>query len=1669
MALPHHDPEDAIRRANAEREATALEFARLEAAAARRDEQRARVIRGALSETPALADALQRRGVVGDDRELGKLASKLMRAPLRDSKPGEANVHDIDGLLRDLHVARRGEFAGVVGELAARRQQLEARQRDLLRERDRLFEHERKHELMLEERRKAEAEGRAARVAAGEDVTDEDESDEDSETDSEEDDSDDSDDSEGSAEASKRRTGRPSSASRSRRPSVRAPSAAESLRPTQVILPRETYFGRAEAGAGGDPTGDVDEPRGRPSSPFLLDDRSPDALAHGDRDRLVRRLQRELGVKPDERVANFVPTRAKDRLLKMKLAHSSVSARLRYLESTASYDGKGTDVSQIRVRTPVDATERAVERMCRDIAEEICGAVADAVAARPTAERLERERVEWERRAAPRRLAMCRQALDDLVREVTAEEANAVVLEMEANHAAAAGFVSKAVATAALARLDGSATGALTFWEPLAAEKEARASRREVDAAKDAKKKQSTVFGGWFGSGAKKKKKGAGSKPDGERDAKPPARERRRRRGLGGASFWGGGGKKSAARPNEDEDGGDGGGGDFFAGGVGLGEDDSGSATDDYWSTSSSDEDDDYGYRTATDRRALQHVLTEMQRRRPPGLVFHHTQPLREASPPPGVGRGAPAAAAAGGGEGSSDSSDTDSSDTESDTDGSDDEAKEEKRRVTEELRRQEALARAEAKARAQPPPRSGVANLGMMDEPPAPSQAHRAASEAERRYWSSVRVAGAFDGKRTLEVKKGAVTSLAVASSGTSVNLAAGTSKGEVVVWRFPSLEEEPGEASDSEEEASAPPPPPKRTSWWGGGGKKAAPASTPKRERRTPKPPAEPFVLARAKCSAHPDQEKEPKSKTAELAPSSLFSAVTSVAWSADASQLCSAERGGTSRMWSLVGDAAEPSAKKTSSKIRMGETLVLSSSHHASSSPLPDEKPPPPPESMPHDRGGAGARASDTPPKKTKKELEKELEERERAAEEARAARVAAREQWPRDAQTLSTFFPAYTLAGRQPFAMFTRPNGDVVRASPTTRPAAICNATRAPASGKVQRELAMFRGAKTWARRSTFAAVERERRLADADEAGAPNDESDVDVDDDVVAGASTLVPTRRLDNAAHRGGGDSSGARRDAPDGDGKDWEHVRGSTFVAGTDDLLSVAENYGSGAGGYMARSERRALVSPETHPLHPGKTPKDGEAPRDAYVQDLYRGHSSPVVFLDVLPDSGSLLSVDAEGMMCLWPAFQGGRARSGFGWYSPLGSWKLPGEVTAQTPAGMPVPVTGGGDSSRSHWPWLVSRQKGRRVVVEVPKDRAWMERDARAALAVEGLTRPRSYAEQLELEPVKRRLKIPGVDPDVESAEEKWRRAGPRLGELDTPDLDPDEEKTTIVIPEGETRDYYVSQYDARGKLVGRHRQRHVTARAAAPVVGACIASDGGVPDLIVIRRVSGLCAAAVKAGGVDAGLAAVPYFTAHCYSLDDMRPTVPRVDMPNPFAPPKGRGADAKPSRAKPGKDLEDAAAAAAKGWRDPSPYPFALAKATPSLGSENLVCATGSASVGVFSLATGVMVYDCELPGIPGSEHVAVMRTMENPNPAIGGERSVVRTLLAVATAGSSAGAGGKIRIYALDEGAAQIVRVDVTRQDVAKTLPAPGDDEDHDPRDVEDDESATSASSEEP
>ena len=327
--------------------------------------------------------------------------------------------------------------------------------------------------------------------------------------------------------------------------------------------------------------------------------------------------------------------------------------------------------------------------------------------------------------------------------------------------------------------------------------------------------------------------------------------------------------------------------------------------------------------------------------------------------------------------------------------------------------------------------------------------------------------------------------------------------------------------------------------------------------------------------------------------------------------------------------------------------------------------------------------------------------------------------------------------------------------------------------------------------------------------------------------------------------------------------------------------------------------------------------------------------------------------------------------------------------------------------------------------------------------RKLLAVAALSAPRTYGEQLELEPVRRRLDIPGVDPDLETPEQKWRKGQGEVGDLD-PALDAHtlDTKTGVVIPKGETRDYFVSQYDDDGRCVRRLRQLHVTRRAAAPIVGAVIASDGGIPDLVVIRRVSGVCAAALKAGGADAALASAPYFTAHTYSLDSMEPTAPRMDMPSPFLPPKGRGAlDAKRSRAKPGAALEQAGALAARGWTDPAPYPFALAKSTPARGSEHLVVPTGSKHVGVFSIATGAMCRDFDLPGVPEKEgHLSAIKVFDSPHRLRAEGARWTRFAACVATTN-----GAKIWVYALDESAAQILGVDTARATIKKApVPTP-------------------------
>ena len=366
--------------------------------------------------------------------------------------------------------------------------------------------------------------------------------------------------------------------------------------------------------------------------------------------------------------------------------------------------------------------------------------------------------------------------------------------------------------------------------------------------------------------------------------------------------------------------------------------------------------------------------------------------------------------------------------------------------------------------------------------------------------------------------------------------------------------------------------------------------------------KPPA---VVARAECSFHPEAETQEEDVAF---PSAAFGALTSVSWSADASQLCTAERGGSSRMWSLAPRGGTRSGK-ASGKFAIGETMVLAPVNHATSSPTPDPSPPPPPEKM--SPNGANSNGADSNSasghknvkkhKQTKEELLEALTDAKEAAREAAKARLRARERWPREAQTLTRFFPAFTLAGRQPFAMFARPNGDIVRASPATRPAAISDASAAPPlSGKIQRELAMFRGAHTWAKGALFKAVERGRRAAGAAAHDDASDSDDGEYASLREAGGSTFVPTRRLDNAAlyregarvvHKNGDKNKNVGASIDD---RDPGFVPGSPFVAGVDAVLDVAETFAGGTGEHMGKPERDLLLAPDIAPALPGQSSK-------------------------------------------------------------------------------------------------------------------------------------------------------------------------------------------------------------------------------------------------------------------------------------------------------------------------------------------------------------------------------------------------------------------------------------------------------------------------------------------
>ena len=315
-----------------------------------------------------------------------------------------------------------------------------------------------------------------------------------------------------------------------------------------------------------------------------------------------------------------------------------------------------------------------------------------------------------------------------------------------------------------------------------------------------------------------------------------------------------------------------------------------------------------------------------------------------------------------------------------------------------------------------------------------------------------------------------------------------------------------------------------------------------------------------------------------------------------------------------------------------------MVLAPVNHATSSPTPDPSPPPPPEKMsPNGANSNGADRTARAVTKTQRSTTDEggaseaLTDAKEAAREAAKARLRARERWPREAQTLTRFSRVH--AGGPAAARDVRApqRGHCARRRrrgrrPSRTPAA------PPLSGKIQREPRHPRRARPGRAVQGGGAGRRAAGAAAHDDA---SDSDDGEYASVCEAGGSTFVPTRRLDNAAlyregargvHKNGDKNKNVGASIDD---RDPGFVPGSPFVAGVDAVLDVAETFAGGTGEHMGKPERDLLLAPDIAPALPGQSSKkaatEGKASKTPYTQDVYRGHTRPVVFLDVLPIPG------------------------------------------------------------------------------------------------------------------------------------------------------------------------------------------------------------------------------------------------------------------------------------------------------------------------------------------------------------------------------------------------------------------------------------------------------------
>ncbi|GLI68278.1 hypothetical protein VaNZ11_012636, partial [Volvox africanus] len=379
------------------------------------------------------------------------------------------------------------------------------------------------------------------------------------------------------------------------------------------------------------------------------------------------------------------------------------------------------------------------------------------------------------------------------------------------------------------------------------------------------------------------------------------------------------------------------------------------------------------------------------------------------------------------------------------------------------------------------------------------------------------------------------------------------------------------------------------------------------------------------------------------------------------------------------------------------------------------------------------------------------------------------------------------------------------------------------------------------------------------------------------------------------------------------------------------------------------------------------------------ESHVQALLRGHNSHIVFVGVMADCASVVSVDASGRVNVWPTFSGDR--TGYGWFRPRHTWRLPRTLRSYQARGplnpvwprVPVPAlrglmynpppAGAAAAAGSSGDSVTAAAAAVRDVGGISGGGGpggffrglFRRRDPGAGGGTfsSGGGRggggvfpgpaqltvsppPVTYLDMLadagmlddENEPA-RLDELPLGDFLLESRQ-LWmvRFLTDRNGRLLREAIHRPVGPSHWEMGGGGGRPLVISTYTMDGQLVRRAKQYVVHTQLPYRVVAAAMTPS--CRDLVV------WCHMAPQAGDVDS----FGYFSVHVLNVEEgFKPLTPRVEIYD-----HSKGA---------------------------APPAFAVSRRVPGLGSEYLIVGHAHGLLGFFSLSTGAVVRVVQLPGVP--------------------------------------------------------------------------------------------------